>query len=306
MEECLDSFLPGDLGISSEVFLVDNGSTDGSLERIRRRFPSVLVVENGENLGFARANNRAIAMARGEYVLLLNPDTLIPDKAIFRTWTDFMDRHPATGASGCRLVFPDGSHQVGDAGFRPGIISAFNFAFFLSRLFPLRFKGLFLSSPSGTHEREVDWICGADLLMRRSILIDTGLLDEEIFMYAEDVEWGCRIRSLGHMVYYLPWLTIVHLQGMSLGRKRGRQKTPVLWLQNLRRLFEGYNRHVPLWCFDLILAAGYFLRAALYLGAAFAPGREQRRPLEKARRMRDYTLYLLRNLGKYPRSSITQ
>ncbi len=295
LEECLSSFLLADLQISYELILVDNASSDGSLDAARVRFPFVQVIENHENVGFARANNQGIGVARGEYVLLLNPDTLIPDITIFKKWISFMDRHLETGASGCRLIFPDGKHQVGDAGFRPSLASAFNFAFFLSRFFPDRRKGLFLGSERINSDIEVDWVCGADVLVRRDILPTTGLLDETVFMYAEDVEWGCRIKSMGYKVCYLPYLKIVHLQGMSYDKLSGKRPIQFLWLENLRHLYKRYNEKQPLLYFDLVLLIGYLLRAMIYFVMSLKEGWKHSGSTKKARQMFQYALYLFKS-----------
>ena len=174
-----------------EIIVVDNASTDDSVTMVQNHFPKISLIQNSSNLGFAKANNQALQLARGEYILLLNSNTLIPDTPIFKQWTDFMDRHPNAGASGCMLVFPDGRHQIGDAGFRPTLYTVFNHSLFISR-FPSDMKGLFVSyiKPGVL---QVDWVSGAAFLVRKSILRQVGLMDEVFFMYAEDMEWGCRI-----------------------------------------------------------------------------------------------------------------
>lgn len=133
---CLDSLFSQDLPAAFEVIVVDNASSDCSVEMVRQRFPQVRLMVNQENLGFTRANNRAIERTSGEYVLLLNPDTIILGNHTVMDWLSFMDEHRDAGASGCKLVFPDGSHQVGDAGFRPTLGSVASYALFLSRMSP--------------------------------------------------------------------------------------------------------------------------------------------------------------------------
>ena len=264
LRDCLDSLLRKDMGITHEIIVVDNASADGSPQMVMETFPSVRLICNAENRGFAKANNQAIKVAQGDYILLLNSDTVVPDNHIFPEWLSFMDRHPEAGASGCMLVKADGAHWVGDAGFKPSFGTIFNYSFFLSKLFPGYFKGIFLNYRVTTAAAEVDWVSGAAFLIRRAILPEVGLLDENVFMYAEDVEWGCRIRSKGYKIFYLPELVIIHLVGASTkNRKEG--VFSHLWIENLRRLYQRFNPKQPLFLFDLVFAAGLLLRSFLYL-----------------------------------------
>ncbi|MBA4417138.1 MAG: glycosyl transferase family 2 [Syntrophus sp. (in: bacteria)] len=264
LRDCLNSLMSRMVSVEYEIIVVDNASTDDSLNMLREEFPSVHLIKNSYNAGFAKANNIGIKASRGEFVLLLNPDTIVSDPGIFKEWIAFMDFHKDAGASGCKLVFPDNSHQVGDAGFKPHLGTAVNFAFFLSKIFPYSCKGLFISSDRLAKEMEVDWVCGADFMIRKSILTETGLLDETIFMYAEDVEWGCRIRSFGYKMYYIPHLQIIHLQGESLKKVKSEDNISFLWLKNLRRLYEFYNGKKSLLVYDLIMSIAFFLRTVLY------------------------------------------
>ena len=260
---CLDSLFSQDLPVPFEVIVVDNASSDRSVEMVPQQFPQVTLMVNQENLGFTRANNRAIERASGEYVLLLNPDTIILGNHTVMDWLSFMDKHQDAGASGCRLVFPDGSHQVGDAGFRPTLGSVASYALFLSRISP-SFKGIYLNYRRLDAPCEVDWVCGADLLVRRSIIADTGLMDENIFMYADDIEWGCRIRSSGHKVYYLPSLNIIHLQGATAATAAKEGTPSFAWFENMRRLYGLYNKGQPIILFDTLFLINFLLRAFLY------------------------------------------
>jgi N-acetylglucosaminyl-diphospho-decaprenol L-rhamnosyltransferase len=264
LRNCLNSLMNCDLPAEYEIIVVDNASTDGSLKMLYEEFPLVQVIKNSHNIGFTKANNIGIKGSQGEFILLLNPDTLINAPNIFRKWIAFMDIHKDAGASGCKLIFPDGSHQVGDAGFKPGLVSAMNFTFFLSNIFPYYCKGLFLGSGRLIKEMEVDWVCGADFMVRKSILPKTGLLDESVFMYAEDIEWGCRIRSFGYKIFYIPHLEIVHLQGESLKKVKSEDKVSFLWLINLRRLYELYNSTQSLFFYDLLMSIAFFLRTIFY------------------------------------------
>lgn len=261
LRDCLRSVEPAATRLASELLVIDNASSDGSPEAVLGEFPDVCLLRNGANLGFAAANNQGISAARGEYVLLLNSDTLVPEGDIFAEWVRFMDEHPEVAASGCRLTWPDGRHQIGDAGHRPSLGTLLNHALFLSRLAPWRLRGLFAVGVGPGPPRAVDWVSGAALLARRSALDVVGLLDERFFMYAEDVEWCCRMRSLGYAVAYLPGLRIVHLQGGSAAPGQG---VGLRWLESLQRLHASYHPREPRFLFRVVLAAGFLLRAALY------------------------------------------
>ena len=264
LRQCLGSIFKGDPGITLDVSVVDNASGDGSPDMVEAEFPRVYLIRNRENLGFGRANNLAIPRAAGEYVLLLNPDTIIGDNSLFREWTSFMDNHPEAGASGARLTHADGKHQVGDGGFRPSLAAVFFHALFLSKVFPRLFKGLFLGPVGKTLPMEVDWISGAAFMVRKSILPETGLLNEHIFMFAEDVEWGCRIRSFGYKVYYLPQITIVHLQGASIKKREDRIRMSFLWIESMRYVYSLLYGARTLWLFNILLGLGFLLRAVVY------------------------------------------
>ncbi|MFA5181208.1 MAG: glycosyltransferase family 2 protein [Syntrophales bacterium] len=289
LRDCLDSLLGKEMGIAHEIIVVDNASVDGSPQMVAETFPSVRLICNNENLGFAKANNQAIKEAKGDYILLLNSDTVVPDNQIFPEWLSFMDRHREGGASGCKLIKADGAHWVGDAGFKPSLGTIFSYSFFLSKLFPGIFKGLFLNYHVKADAAEVDWVSGAAFLVRGAILPEVGLLDEKVFMYAEDVEWGCRIRSSGYKIFYLPGLVIIHLVGAST-KKHKEGVFPHLWIENLRRLYGRFNPGQPLFLFDLIFAAGLFVRSFLYLVGYMASGKDKWR--HKSKEMLSYFSFL--------------
>jgi len=270
LRDCLESLFREDLGVPYEVVLVDNGSEDGTVEMIQASYPQIRLLRNPENRGFPKANNQGIEVARGDYVLLLNSDTIITDPTIFRQWVDFMDAHPEAGFSGCRLVFRDGTHQVGDAGFRPALSSLIAHNFFLNRLFPRIFKGLLVSYRTSPGRMEVDWICGADLLVRRAVISEAGSLDEDIFIYAEDVEWGCRMRAHGYKGYYLPDLELIHLQGATTSQYP--DQFSGMDLKNMRQIYKALNPRQPLFLYDAIMSIGFLLRTVLYSVMFWKPG----------------------------------
>jgi GT2 family glycosyltransferase len=205
---------------SYEVILVDNASKDDSIEHIQREFPQVILILNQENVGFAIANNQAMRVAQGRYVLLLNSDTLIQQDTL-DTMLQFMDKHSEVGAAGCKLVLQDGSlDKACKRGF-PTPSASFYYAFGISKLFPRvpRFNQYQLGYMDPDEAYPVDCLVGAFMFVRRSTIDQVGMLDEDFFMYGEDIDWCYRIKQAGWVNYYYPKTQILHLKGASSRRK---------------------------------------------------------------------------------------
>jgi GT2 family glycosyltransferase len=203
-----------------EVILVDNSSKDDSIQHIQSGYPQVLLIQNQENVGFAIANNQAIRVAQGRYVLLLNSDTLI-QKDTLDTMLQFMDKHPRVGAAGCKLVLQDGSlDKACKRGF-PTPSASFYYAFGMSKLFPRvpRFNQYQLGYMDPDDAYPVDCLVGAFMFVRREAIEQVGMLDESFFMYGEDIDWCYRIKQAGWLNYYYPKTQILHLKGASSRRK---------------------------------------------------------------------------------------
>jgi GT2 family glycosyltransferase len=203
-----------------EVILIDNNSTDNSVETIIKLFPHMKIIANHANLGFSKANNQGIRIAQGRYILLLNSDTLLEPDTL-EIMIRFMDEHPNAGASGCRLVLPDGSlDKTCKRGF-PTPSAAFYYLSGISMRFPNnpRFNQYQLGHLSEHEHHQVDSLVGAFMLVRRSTIEQIGLLDEEYFMYGEDIDWCYRMKEAGWEIHYYPATTIVHLKGASSRRK---------------------------------------------------------------------------------------
>jgi GT2 family glycosyltransferase len=212
LEHCLTSASAQVDGLAHEIVVVDNASDDGSADMVASEFPGVTLIRNSENRGFAAAVNQAIRASVGRYVLLLNSDAIMVDGAA-REMIDYLTLNPRVGAVGGMLLNADGTFQASFADF-PTLLGEILLLSGLSRwLLPPAFPsyGEHLS-----HERrDVDWICGAVLMLRRAALVDIGLLDERFFMYAEEVDWCRRARSGGWSVAYLPEVRATHLVGGS-------------------------------------------------------------------------------------------
>jgi GT2 family glycosyltransferase len=260
LQDCLISI--GKSGVSDlEVIVVDNHSTDGSVSMVRREFPDVRVIENLENVGFSRANNQGIEVALGKYILLLNSDTVVRPGAV-EAMAGFMDGHPQAGGVACRLLNADGSIQpsVGRRlGAGPGILRLIVRMSGLSGLVrgdrARRFLGRYLSFALGPALRsyldpyvtgdfamEVDSISGACLMLRREAVDQAGLLDENFFMYLEDLDYCIRLRMAGWKLYYVPTGEIVHLVGKSSGGRMRRFS-----VHAYESLFYFYSKHYSTW-----------------------------------------------------------
>lgn len=272
--DCLAALFAAELPQPNEVILVDNASSDGTAEAVAAAYPAVRVIANPTNAGFAAGNNLGFAAARGRTLLLLNPDAFpaAPD-SLMALWR-FLETHPDHAAAGPRLLHGDGRHQVGDAGWRPGFATLAWHALGVTQMLPRHARGVFLVRPDrlGAGPVPVDWLCGACLMIRAQAVRDTGGLDPRFFLYAEDVEWGCRMRQAGLRLAYLPDVRVRHLQG---GTQAG-DAVSLRWLDSLVRLHCDLNGTATLPLLRPVLAAGFALRALAYRLAALRPGQDSR------------------------------
>ncbi|MGA3322970.1 MAG: glycosyltransferase family 2 protein [Terriglobia bacterium] len=213
--DCLESIFAHTHSTELEVIVSDNGSTDGSIEFIRASYPQVQVIENGRNLRFARANNVGIRASRGEYILILNPDTLIHEGTL-DTMVKFADQHPGIGAVGCKVLGADGSYQVSAFPF-DSLRSDWIIALHLEFLNGIGkwFQGGAYAGWKGETQRQVDWISGCCMMIRGNVLRDASGFDEQFFYYFEDQDLCRRIWAAGYPILYVPDATITHLGGQS-------------------------------------------------------------------------------------------
>lgn len=219
LKKCLDSVYAACAGLDAEIFVVDNDSTDGSVKAVREDFPCVRILENKDNPGFGAANNQALRLCSGEFVLILNPDTEVRAGALGKI-TDFLRANRSAGAAGAKLLNADGSIQMTCARNFPGLLTEFFWLTTLVRRFPgNRVVGRYLMSYwDHSDRREVDCLSGAFIMARRKVLEDIGLFDKDYFMYGEDVDLCYRIKKAGWQIWYLPEAEAVHYGGGSSGR----------------------------------------------------------------------------------------
>ena len=262
LEQCLISVKKAMEMVEGEVFVVDNNSVDGSVEMVSEKFPHVTVIVNQENLGFARANNQAIRRAKGEYILLLNPDTVVEDNT-FSKVISFMDAHPDAGGLGVKMVDGKGNFLPESKRGLPTPIVAFYKIFGLSALFPKSKKigkyHLGFLDKDKTHE--VDVLSGAFMMIKKETLNETGLLDEDFFMYGEDIDLSYRITQAGYKNYYFPETIIIHYKGEST--KKGSLNYVLLFYKAMLIFAGKYFEPGKFKIFSFIIRAAIYFRASL-------------------------------------------
>jgi GT2 family glycosyltransferase len=196
-----------------EIIVVDNASTDGSQEMVKRDFPNTRLIENTKNVGFAKANNQGMEIAQGRYLLLLNSDAFVKVGTI-DTMVAFMDSHTDAGMGACKLLYEDGTVQPSCSRF-PSLETEFYTAVGLEKLFPnSRIFGKYLMRYWDHNDlREVDVILGAFMLVRREVVEQIGKMDENFFMYSEEVDWCYRCKQAGWKIYATPATEAIHIWG---------------------------------------------------------------------------------------------
>jgi len=238
------SILENTRRISTEIFVVDNNSTDGSVEAIKKEYPQVQVIANRKNLGFGAATNQVIRASRGRYVVTFTTDTVVLPESM-DILVEFMDRNPQAGAVGPKIVNPDGTVQTSGKTF-PTPLVALLVTTGLGRLFPKSraLQNYYLPMKEYDRFREVDQLSGACLLVRRETIEDVGLLDEDFFIYCEDVDWCRRMRQRGWKLYYLPQAQVIHHKGES--SKKSSHQAIKIYYRSLRHFYrKHYAPQIP-------------------------------------------------------------
>lgn len=237
LQDCLESVVKSvDVG-RSEIFVVDNASTDGSPEMVESTFRDVRLIRNTQNLGFAAANNQALVSARGRFVLLLNPDTVVLGDVINRT-VDFLTQNPRVGVTACRVLNEDGTVQA-TCFMAPSLVNIMLKASGLFKLKRPRFLGReHLSDWNRDSEREVDVVTGCYMMVRKTAIEAVGLLDERFFFCGEETDWCTRFREAGWEVRFSPVGEIIHL-----GNQSGRQLDAKRDLLLTEGLVKYHNKH---------------------------------------------------------------
>ncbi|MEI7028397.1 glycosyltransferase family 2 protein, partial [Paenibacillus sp. y28] len=235
----LNSIYASQTIFSYEVYLVDNNSPDRSIEEIRFEFPQVVFIQNEQNVGFARANNQAIRLSQGTYILLLNSDTEINVDTL-QIVISYMQENHDVGAVGCKIVLPDGSlDKACKRGF-PTPSAAFFYASRIYKLFPNkpRYNQYQLGHLNPDKVHSVDSLVGAFMLVRKKVVEQVGYLDEQFFMYGDDLDWCYRIKKDGWKIIYYPKTTILHYKSAS-----SKNKSYKIIYEFHRAMFLFYRKH---------------------------------------------------------------
>lgn len=278
LADCLASIYNNPPACRFEVRVVDNASSDGTIPMLYQRFPQVSLVESVENLGFARANNLAISLAKGaRYVLLLNPDTIVYPGAL-QKMVSYMDEHPEVGAVGPRLLNPDGSLQT-SCYVAPTLSREFTRMFHLEKIFPeacYQMDKWELEKP-----RDVDIIQGACLVLRKTALDRVGLLDESFFIYSEDFDLCYRLQKNGWRQVWLPDAEVIHYGAQSTS-----QVSAEMFLHLYQAKMKFMRKHyggkaVPAYKFILFISAMPRLLLIPLAWLVRSPRRQQHQTLAK-------------------------
>lgn len=264
MEQCLKSVQTACKGIASEVFVVDNNSVDGSIEMVHSLFPEVKLIANKENVGFSVANNQAMKQSKGEYILLLNPDTVVPEDC-FEQVLKFADGKPDLGGCGVKMVDGQGKYLPESKRGLPTPEIAFYKMSGLNKLFPKskKFGKYHMGYLDENENHQVDILAGAFMLMRKEALDDVGLLDETFFMYGEDIDLSYRITQSRWKNYYCSDTRIIHYKGestkkLSVNYVRVFYKAMVIFAE---KHYQGKNKNL----FKFLINSAIYARAFLAL-----------------------------------------
>jgi hypothetical protein len=278
---CLASVRENPPAGTFEQIVVDNNSTDSTVEAVRRQFPEVAIVENPENVGFARANNQGMEQARGDYVLLLNPDTVVHPHALDRL-VAFLDEHPDVGACGPKLLNDDGSPQGSVRRFPTfrGVLYAHTICRMLG-LFRRQHREWMMKDFTFDRQTDVDQIMGAAMMARRAVIDQVGGLDANFFMYFEEVDWCYRIKQAGWRIVFLPDAVITHFGGRSSAQVPLKR---IMMLTSLIAFFRKHRRPLPTFLFTVAFKLALILRnichlaigLVTYVFACVPPNRERR------------------------------
>lgn len=282
LEQCLDSVVRSSCGINTEIIVVDNNSSDGTVEYLTSRFRDVLFIANKKNVGFAIANNQGIRISKGEYVVLLNPDTILGED-VLPTCINFMDSHPLAGAMGVRMLRTDGSFALESRRGIPTPFTSFCKMSGLCARFPksTTFGRYYMQFLDENLPNQIEVISGACMFIRKTTLDKSGLLDEDFFMYGEDIDLSYRMLMTGQNNYYYP-VSILHYKGESTN------KTSYRYVQTFYNamliFFEKHYGHYNIFVTLPIKFAIYVRGFMSYVSQKLFPSKVKRKTLAEVMR----------------------
>lgn len=267
---CITSLQKKTSGVSYEIIIVDNNSSDGSVEMVRQRFPYCKLIASNKNNGFSKGNNLGFREANGKYILFLNPDTILSTNALLGMF-QFMESSPETGAVGCKLLNQDGSIQFTCARTFPTLRNQFCYMMLLNRIFPRSkiFSTIEMGYWNHKDSRYIDCVSGACLFARKLIIEEMKGFDERIFMYAEEVDLCYRIIKKGWKIYYLATEEIYHLEGQSSKKRAQKYFSTLAQRESNRYYFLKHFGKLYAWVYTLIVLFGSFLRLIVMLASIF-------------------------------------
>ena len=269
--DCLNSMKGAVKKLKTEIIVVDNASEGRIDKALKKKYPEVKVLRREKNGGFGENNNMGMKVAKGRYVLLLNDDTKIYQKNIFKEMVDWMDKHPKVGVSSCALLNPDKKSYQGSGGYFPTLSRVFAWMTFLDDIpgvdkiikpyHPLHgWSPIYTGEDYFKKTHKQDWVTGAYFLMRKEAMDEVGLFDEDFFLYVEEVELCWRFVQAGWEIWYLPKWKIVHYGQVTTGS----ENAMIFEMKNMK-LF--YKKHFASWklpILTLILKFGAFIRIPIY------------------------------------------
>lgn len=270
LRDCLSSIYQNTKHVGFEVNIIDNNSSDMSIKLAQEEFKDINLIENKCNIGFAKANNQGIKEARGRYVLLLNPDTIISSE-VLASMVNFMDSHKDIGILGPKILNSDGTLQLSCRSFLNLKTVFFTRDSLLNKVFPNnRYSRKYLLSVWHHNDRrEVDWVSGACMMIRKEVFDNIGLMDDNFYMYCEDVDFCYRAKKAGWKVFYLPEVEIIHHAGSC---SKGSRYTSII--NHHKSMVVFYKKHFKRnLIMDIIITEGIITRAAFCLLKAMIAGK---------------------------------
>lgn len=287
--QCLDSLQRALDGVDAEIFVVDNHSKDGTADTIARKFSTIKLTASNHNNGFAKANNIALRQATGEYVLLLNPDTFVGETTI-KECLGFMDTHPNAGGLGVQMLKSDGSKAMESRRGLPTPMTSFYKMCGLCARHPTdrRFGKYYMCDMPWDKPGRIEIISGAFFMARRSALMETGLLDEDFFMYGEDIDLSYRLLKHGYENWYLP-AKILHYKGESTQKSSFRYVH--VFYEAMLIFFKKHYGHTGLWL-SIPINAAIYAKATCALAGMWYAGTKKMLGFSTARR-KAYPRYLV-------------
>jgi GT2 family glycosyltransferase len=288
LKGCLESILRHSSPLTVEVIVVDNHSEDGSFEMVRREFPSMKLIANDGNYGFARANNQGMREGEGRYVLLLNPDTLLWEDTLSATH-DYMEKHPEVGCVGIKTYTASGSIFPNGSSF-PASWKVMAKFLMVKKMLPNKWIRKHFSRSVGRLfnyyadrevEREVDMVGGFFMFIRREVIDTVGLMDENYFLEIEDSDWCMRMKRKGWKVMYIPYASFTHLIGKSIDRYRFSKSSFLNEFTNTMRFHRKFYKSVDLMGLKITIFVGILFQVILTLVSTPIVGWERNQIREK-------------------------